>query len=214
MNAITLRRLAALKLAPEQMAEVLSILAEAQEAEEARKARQRDRKRMSRDKTVTVTGQGRDSHCDIPPKKIPPITPLKNNPPPPQKSKMISFGGARARKPKVPRRTRNRPFARHGDSGHRSPQGHQSQSHATRRQAAGAKPRSPRRPGDERKSDDRARLARLQIRMGRQRWPARLGLHRNGLTVEMGEVTTYEDRAPTRAQRAILSTRLTDCRPA
>ena len=32
--------------------------------------------------------------------------------------------------------------------------------------------------------------------------PASLGFHRNGLMLEMGEATIYEDRVPTEAQRA------------
>ena len=56
MKAETLRKLAELNLAPEQMAGVLDILADLQEDEEKRKADQRDRVRKHRMKqTCNVT---------------------------------------------------------------------------------------------------------------------------------------------------------------
>lgn len=62
VSADTLRRLAALKLAPEAMGEVLSIIADMQAAEDGRRTRQRERKARSRAGHVTVTGQERDGH--------------------------------------------------------------------------------------------------------------------------------------------------------
>ena len=73
-----LRRLAALNLSGEQNAAVLTMFAELIEAEDARKATQANRKRRSRDKAVTVTGQGCDGHAPPPPSPslspTPPIT--------------------------------------------------------------------------------------------------------------------------------------------
>ena len=86
ISADTLRQLAALALKPEQMAGVLTIIADMQEAEDARKTKQRERKARSRDKSVTVTGQERDGDSDgatsgSPDKKELPHTPLeKTNP--------------------------------------------------------------------------------------------------------------------------------------
>lgn len=86
LDATTLRKLAALSLKPEQMAGVLSILADMQQTEDERKTKQRERKARSRDKTVTVTGQERDRGEDrsvpgSPDKREIPQTPLeKTNP--------------------------------------------------------------------------------------------------------------------------------------
>ena len=60
VTAAELRKLAALNLSPEQMAGVLGLLADRVEADEQRRASQAERKRRSRDKSVTVTGQERD----------------------------------------------------------------------------------------------------------------------------------------------------------
>jgi hypothetical protein len=60
VTAQELRKLAALNLAPEQMAGVLDLLACRVEAEDNRRAAQAERKRRSRDNRVTVTGQ----ECD------------------------------------------------------------------------------------------------------------------------------------------------------
>ncbi|HLO78177.1 MAG TPA: hypothetical protein VK196_17110, partial [Magnetospirillum sp.] len=60
ISAAELRKLASLNLSPEQMAGVLELLAIRAEKEEARKAAQAERKRRSRDKSVTVTGQSQD----------------------------------------------------------------------------------------------------------------------------------------------------------
>lgn len=82
ISSDTLRRLAALDLPAEAMAEVLSIFADMQGAEEERLRKQRDRKQRSRDKEVLVTGPDRDEGCDQPPRKEKsPHTPLKKTNP-------------------------------------------------------------------------------------------------------------------------------------
>lgn len=87
-TAETLRRLAALKLTPEAMSEVLSIIADMQEADDQRKAKDRERKRAerkaSKDNSRTIHGQsvdtsGTDEEKPSPLKRSP-ITP-KNTPP-------------------------------------------------------------------------------------------------------------------------------------
>lgn len=79
INADSLRRLAALKLAPEAMAEVLSVVADMQSAEEDRKAKQRARTTRFREKNVTVTLQERDynvtSNVTTPSSLVPKETP-------------------------------------------------------------------------------------------------------------------------------------------
>jgi hypothetical protein len=86
----TLFELAEMNLPPEQMAKVLKMLASKEAIEEQRKAEQAERKRRSRDKVVTVTGQSQDSHT--PPSQgsngfpsdflsLTPISPIKENPP-------------------------------------------------------------------------------------------------------------------------------------
>ncbi|MEQ9634621.1 MAG: hypothetical protein RLW68_00905 [Devosia marina] len=80
ISASTLRKLAELRLDPDQMAGVLGILAEQQEAEEARKAAQRERTRKSRakrDGNVTDTSQSQGSNAEVSPKKEIPPTPPK-----------------------------------------------------------------------------------------------------------------------------------------
>ena len=87
-----LRKLAALNLSPEQMAGVLGLLADRVEADEARKAAQAERKRRSRDKNGTVTGQSQDK--DVTPSPlVPPFPPAPPIPPiiPPSRSE-IGFG--------------------------------------------------------------------------------------------------------------------------
>lgn len=80
-EAATLRKLAALKLDPEQMAGVLSLIADLVEADENRRAKQRARKARSRDNGVTVTGQERDEDVTVTvtpsPKEKSPLHPSK-----------------------------------------------------------------------------------------------------------------------------------------
>ena len=98
ISAATLRKLAELNLSPDQMAGVLSLLADQAQAEEDRKAAQRERTRRSRaSRNVDVTLQQRDGNetvtrnaCDnaetvslspiplLPP--TPPNNPLTPNP--------------------------------------------------------------------------------------------------------------------------------------
>jgi hypothetical protein len=80
VTASTLRKLAELRLDPEQMAGVLDILAEQQEADEARKAAQRERTRRSRakrDGNVTETSLSQGGNAEVPPKKETSPTPPK-----------------------------------------------------------------------------------------------------------------------------------------
>lgn len=65
VSAATLRKLAALNLAPEQMSGVLGLLAELAEAEEERRLAQAARKRRQRDKGEHVPGPSRDSHATV-----------------------------------------------------------------------------------------------------------------------------------------------------
>jgi len=62
ISADILKRLAALQLQPEDMSEVLAIIADMQTADDERKARQRERTARSRDKYRAVTLQTRDSN--------------------------------------------------------------------------------------------------------------------------------------------------------
>lgn len=81
MNSSALRRLAALNLAPEAMAEVLSIFADLAASDEDRLRKQRERKAKSRAGHGTVTGQGRDGHSDNPsPKERSPKPPKETTP--------------------------------------------------------------------------------------------------------------------------------------
>lgn len=92
VSAASLRKLAALNLAPAQMAGVLDMLADQQEQEDARKAAQRERTRRSRakrDSNVTVTPQSQDGNAHpLSPKEIPQtpleITPYPKTPSPPK----------------------------------------------------------------------------------------------------------------------------------
>lgn len=80
VSSSTLRKLAELRLDPDQMAGVLELLAEQQEVEEARKAAQRDRTRRSRakrDGNVTDTPPSHDGNAAVSPKK-------ENSPTPPK----------------------------------------------------------------------------------------------------------------------------------
>lgn len=100
LTSSELRKLAKLKLSPEQMAGVLELLADRVEADESRKAAQADRKRRSRDKSVTVTGQSRDGHRTIrgqsqdgdvtPSPLVPPFPPAPPIPPiiPPSRAEL------------------------------------------------------------------------------------------------------------------------------
>lgn len=96
VSAATLRKLSELSLAPEQMAGVLSIIAEMAEADERtiqveaeRKAKDRARKaaKRSEEKARTVHGQSTDSEVDIPAVGFPnkessPTPPKEINPSP------------------------------------------------------------------------------------------------------------------------------------
>jgi hypothetical protein len=62
-DAITLKRLAGIKMSGKALKEVLLILAERDEADDARRAQQRERTRLSRARNVTVTLQERDGNC-------------------------------------------------------------------------------------------------------------------------------------------------------
>lgn len=73
MTAAELRTLATLNLSPEQMAGVLELLAARIEKDDARRLAQAERKRLSRDRAVTVTGQSGDNEV----KKEIPHTPLE-----------------------------------------------------------------------------------------------------------------------------------------
>ena len=77
VTATELRKLASLNLSTEQMAGVLDMLAARIESDDMRRASQAERKRKSRDKTVTVTGRSRDEVCDTANKKEIPQTPLE-----------------------------------------------------------------------------------------------------------------------------------------
>lgn len=87
VSSSTLRKLAELRLDPDQMAGVLELLAEQQEAEEARKAAQRDRTRRSRakrDGNVTDTSQSQGGNVAVSPKKETSPTPPKEKTTPSQ----------------------------------------------------------------------------------------------------------------------------------
>ena len=92
ISSDALRKLANLNLNPEQMAGVLAILADGIDKEEERKKKQAERKRVSRDRHRTVTGQSQD----ILPPLVPPsdgfphpsLTPPLN---PPQPKKNINI---------------------------------------------------------------------------------------------------------------------------
>jgi hypothetical protein len=88
ISADTLRRLSALRLAPEAMAEVLSILADMQSADEVRKSKDRARKRTVRGHSTEnpgiVQGNGEEIPADPPPAAsplVPPPTTPPYNPP-------------------------------------------------------------------------------------------------------------------------------------
>lgn len=83
VNADTLRRLAALRLAPEAMAEVLSIIADMQSVDDARKEKDRLRKRNVRGSSVeipeTIQGQDADT-ADKGSPKVPPQRDINQTP--------------------------------------------------------------------------------------------------------------------------------------
>jgi hypothetical protein len=80
ISADTLRRLSALKLAPDAMAEVLSILADMQSVDEARKAKDRARKRVVRGHSTEIPGSVQGNGEEIPVDPSPALSPL--GPPP------------------------------------------------------------------------------------------------------------------------------------
>ena len=81
ITADSLRRLAALNLAPDAMSEVLSIIADMQSVDDARKAKDRDRKRKpaSTENPRKIQGSGEELAVEPSEKKVPPH-PLKENP--------------------------------------------------------------------------------------------------------------------------------------
>ena len=83
ISADTLRRLSALRLEPEAMAEVLSIIAGMQAIDDARKEKDRDRKRAirgnSKEIPETVHGNGAEIPADISPQVSPDGFPKDNN---------------------------------------------------------------------------------------------------------------------------------------
>lgn len=85
VDADTLRRLAALRLAPEAMGEVLSIIADIQAKEDARKAKDRDRKRSVRGISVEIpsTIHGNGEECP------PPIPALSAENPEPSRARVL-----------------------------------------------------------------------------------------------------------------------------
>ena len=80
LNAATLRRLAALRLRPDAMAEVLSIIADIQASDEARKSKDRARKIRGKSTEIPVENPGKKRVPNGPPDEYisnPPLTPQK-----------------------------------------------------------------------------------------------------------------------------------------
>jgi hypothetical protein len=89
VDAATLRKLAALKLAPEQMTGVLSLLADLEETHEARLAAEEDRKRRDRERKIrgrsaenprTMTGKSAENPSVVSPKERSPAPPKEITP--------------------------------------------------------------------------------------------------------------------------------------
>lgn len=85
ISAESLRKLASLNLSSEQMAGVLSIIADGIEKEEQRKSKQAERKRKSRSCHATVTDLSQDTPLDgsngFPHPSLTSLNPPKENPP-------------------------------------------------------------------------------------------------------------------------------------